>query len=327
MTTSNAKYSPSTTIVAWPYMVEHAVDCQQDHRPTWHRQNSIRNAYEQQAKSHGDLTIRLPRVCSQATRRLYQNRLRVARLDRRESGPGTPYAWRLYNIWVPDAGKTVCTSEVYFDEGVMPWRPKGDQRVGDSMPTPPPTAVAVDALDESAPPDAEPSGIPPPVSAAEAYDRATRGEIATARRSQKVLVLFSGPYRRPDGLAAFLTRFGFDPVLLDNDPETGGGADGDIQTSTRELRQANAIVARMTALLTAAFAAGTQYIIENPADRGDPARTHDAFSKPMAVHLLSGSDLMGIQEADQRGPVVMRGRNHGSIRGGQRSALPHAFPK
>ena len=39
----------------------------------------------------------------------------------------------------------------------------------------------------------------------------------------------------------------------------------------RELRQANAVVARMTALLTAAFAAGTQYVIENPADRGDPA--------------------------------------------------------
>ena len=207
--------------------------------------------------------------------------------------------------------------------------PKGDQRVGDSMPTPPPTAATVDTLDESAPPEAEPSTVPPPVSAAEAYDRATRGEIATARRSQKVLVLFSGPYRRPDGLAAFLTRFGFEPVLLDNDPETGGGADGDILSDDvhnrllqrvsrgeflaivaappcstfsvtrhfaadgskdngppivrdrnnirglpnvpakhlRELRQANAVVARMTALLTAAFAAGTQYIIENPADR------------------------------------------------------------
>ena len=28
----------------------------------------------------------------------------------------------------------------------MPWRPKGDQRVGDSMPTPPPTAAAMDTL-------------------------------------------------------------------------------------------------------------------------------------------------------------------------------------
>ena len=115
----------------------------------------------------------------------------------------------------------------------MPWRPKGDQRVGDSMPTPPPTAAAADALDESAPPEAAPSAVPPPVSAAEPYDRATRGEIATARRSQKVLVLFSGPYRRPDGLAAFLTRFGFEPVLLDNDAETGGGADGDILVCVR----------------------------------------------------------------------------------------------
>jgi len=39
----------------------------------------------------------------------------------------------------------------------------------------------------------------------------------------------------------------------------------------RELRQANAIVARMVALLTTAFATGTQYMVENPADRGDPA--------------------------------------------------------
>ena len=35
------------------------------------------------------------------------------------------------------------------------------------------------------------------------------------------------PYRLPTALT-FLTRFGFDPILLDNDPETGGGADGDI---------------------------------------------------------------------------------------------------
>ena len=46
----------------------------------------------------------------------------------------------------------------------MPLRPKGDQRVGDSMPTPPPTAATVDTLDESAPPEAEPSTVPPPVS-------------------------------------------------------------------------------------------------------------------------------------------------------------------
>ena len=317
----------------WPYIVEHAVDCL---NRTTGPPGTDKTAYEMLTSSKPKVMAILPFGCrayavkprAAFTKTDFESRAWTGvNLGRARHTPGA------YNIWVPDAGKTVCTSEVYFDEGVMPWRPKGDQRVGDSMPTPPPTAVAVDALDESAPPDAEPSGVPPPVSAAEAYDRATRGEIATARRSQKVLVLFSGPYRRPDGLAAFLTRFGFDPVLLDNDPETGGGADGDILNDDvhnrllqrvsrgeflavvaappcstfsvtrhfaaggskddgppvvrdranirgipnvpakhlRELRQANAIVARMTALLTAAFAAGTQYIIENPADRGDPA--------------------------------------------------------
>ena len=317
----------------WPYMVEHAVDCL---NRTTGPPGTDKTAYEMLTSSKPKVMAILPFGCrayavkprAAFTKTDFESRAWTGvNLGRARHTPGA------YNIWVPDAGKTVCTSEVYFDEGVMPWRPKGDQRVGDSMPTSPPTAVAVDALDESAPPDAEPSGVPPPVSAAEAYDRATRGEIATARRSQKVLVLFSGPYRRPDGLAAFLTRFGFDPVLLDNDPVTGGGADGDILNDDvhnrllqrvsrgeflaiiaappcstfsvtrhfaaggskddgppvvrdranirgipnvpakhlRELRQANAIVARMTALLTAAFAAGTQYIIENPADRGDPA--------------------------------------------------------
>jgi hypothetical protein len=37
---------------------------------------------------------------------------------------------------------------VYFDEGLMPWRPKGDQRVGDPLPVAPPA-------DEDQPP-----GIP-----------------------------------------------------------------------------------------------------------------------------------------------------------------------
>ena len=29
------------------------------------------------------------------------------------------------NIWMPSLKKIVCTSEVYFDEGQFPWRPKG----------------------------------------------------------------------------------------------------------------------------------------------------------------------------------------------------------
>ena len=126
--------------------------------------------------------------------------------------------------------KLVCTSEVYFDEGLFPWRPKGDQRVGDPPPNP-----HVDEGDQ-------PPGLPPavassaeagqlrapPSSLAEAYDLATRSGTALARQSTRVLLLFSGPYARPDGLAAYLTGAGYQVELLDNDPDSGGGAEGDI---------------------------------------------------------------------------------------------------
>ena len=53
---------------------------------------------------------------------------------------------------------------------------------------------------------------------------------------------------------------------------------------TRELLQANAIVARMTTLLTAGIAIGTQFLVENPADRGDtahPRRSLDPDHSPL----------------------------------------------
>ena len=46
--------------------------------------------------------------------------------------------------------------------------------------------------------------------------------------STKVLVLFSGPYNRPDGLAAYLTGMGLDAVMIDNDAQRGGDARHDI---------------------------------------------------------------------------------------------------
>ena len=109
-----------------------------------------------------------------------------------------------YNIWLPRELKLVCTSEVFFDEGLMPWRPKGDQRIGDPLPSE--ATLDID----------QPPGVPPSVDTAprlpsqpadslpEAFDAATRTG-ADARCSTKVLILFSGPYRRPDGLAVFLS--------------------------------------------------------------------------------------------------------------------------
>ena len=93
----------------------------------------------------------------------------------------------------------------------------------------------------------------------QAFDRATRGEIANARRSRKVLILFSGPYRRPDGLAAFLHKLGFETVLLDNDPVTGGGAEGDILNDDIQGQKAGQIPG-FAATRPRAYASGGAYI-------------------------------------------------------------------
>ena len=130
-----------------------------------------------------------------------------------------------YNVWLPNVGRKVVTSEVYFDEGLMPWRPKGDQRVGPVLPTKPapPEEESLPRPNLSGPSTEANTCAPPlvdqPTSLSEAYDHATRGSHAKARASRKVLLLFSGPKRRPDGLAAFLARFGFDVVMVDADPE------------------------------------------------------------------------------------------------------------
>ena len=65
------------------------------------------------------------------------------------------------------------------------------------MPTPPPTAAAVDALDGvgAAGGDAEPapSVVPPPVSAAEAYDRAKMGRSQRQDVPRRSLCSFLAP--------------------------------------------------------------------------------------------------------------------------------------
>ena len=149
-------------------------------------------------------------------------------------------------------------------------------------------------------------------------------------------MLFSGPYARPDGLAAFLRAKGIEVDQFDCDAKNGGGEDADILNDAfftslfnlvrnghyaaiftappcstysvarhfsanrpgrdrgppvvrkrgeilgianvpdkhkRELRRANEITRRTAILLTAAHRAGTEFILENPADRGDEKQT------------------------------------------------------
>ena len=46
--------------------------------------------------------------------------------------------------------------------------------------------------------------------------------------SRKALILFSGPYARPDGLMAFLQRHGISVTPIDNDGDNGGDTADDI---------------------------------------------------------------------------------------------------
>eukprot|EP00965_Chrysotila_dentata_P037605 1251381-Pleurochrysis_carterae.AAC.1 len=46
--------------------------------------------------------------------------------------------------------------------------------------------------------------------------------------SHRVLLLFSGPFSRPDGISSFLSRYGVPTDSVDNDDKTGGGAAHDI---------------------------------------------------------------------------------------------------
>ena len=144
----------------------------------------------------------------------------------------SPSVINAYRIWIPKLSKVVVTSDVYFDAALLPWRAKGDQRVGPVVP-------------ESAPADDAPSAVPAAevmqnnttaASLEEAYDLASRRVSLSARSSVKVLVLCSGPYERPDGLGAYLRKFGLEPVLVDNDKTSGGAWEHDLLNDEFYLR-------------------------------------------------------------------------------------------
>ena len=231
-----------------------------------------------------------------------------------------------YRAWIPTRSSIMSTSDMYFDATFMPWRARGDQRIGPvplvSSPAaeslPPPLAASDTLVDPPAPVQ--------PESIAEAFDSATRGRPSAARRSNRVLVLFSGSYSRPDGLGAFLHKLGYEVEMVDNHHLTGNPAhdvaddefftrllqrvqlgeffcvfaappcstfsvsrlapdsDGPPPVRSRdhpsglpdvdpryakELRIANLLIARTVAILAAGWQSGSEFVIENPVDRGD----------------------------------------------------------
>ena len=144
-------------------------------------------------------------------------------LGRSERQPGA------YVIWLQAELRVVSMSDALFDESMFPWRPKGDERLEE----PPPLPGDGDA--------AQPPTLPP---ADEGHTNPSRIEsnlavefardsqkwphlvprIGAARLSRRVLILFSGPYARPDGLVAFLQRLGLEVVPVDNDSSGGDKA-------------------------------------------------------------------------------------------------------
>ena len=168
------------------------------------------------------------------------------------------------------------------------------------------------------------------------YVTQSQGVPSCPRASKRVLILFSGPYNRPDGLQVFLNKVGLEATMVDSDEKHGGNAAHDILEDefytellrrtesgeflaivaappcstfsvarhfkssdptkpgpppvrnrenprgipglgplhAKEVKRANIIIARTCAILTAAANVGTEFIIENPADHGDPSNKY-----------------------------------------------------
>ena len=268
-----------------------------------------------------------------------------------------------YCIWVPDDNKVVTTSEAYQVETVMPWQTPDKRYAAD----PPPLPVDGGAdqpvtLRTGDYPDPQPAA--PLNNLASEFARVARQSNPTqpslsssARDSRAVLVLFSGPKERPDGLIVHLRRLGFAVTAVDNDPKHGGDERDDIlrdvvyesllrrcqrgeffgvmaappcstfsiarfirstnspdggpppvrtramirgvddvpQAHRKELRNANSIIARTASILQASAEAGAEFIVENPADRGDPSSTR-LFIDPMHGPLWLMPEIIELEK-------------------------------
>ena len=269
--------------------------------------------------------------------------------------PNMPGAYR---TWLPQHSKIVTSSEVYFEESLFPWRGDHDgSAVAVPSPAPEPDPLQVNGIPPAgfpAPNESAPSSSATSISSA--WAAATRRGATTARDSKLVLILFSGPYKRPDSLAAYLKQQGLDVLMIDNDAKHGGATD-DISNDAffqnllsrvkaghflavfaappcstfsvsrlfdapdepdggpppvrdrdepdgltnvpaehaAELASANKIISRTTAILSAAFDAGTQFVLEHPADRGDRSLEH-IFLDPNHAPLWLTSDAKRLKE-------------------------------
>ena len=137
----------------------------------------------------------------------------------------TPGAYRIY---IPDTGRVLLTSEVYFWENFFPLRPRSE-RFDEEAPGAP-----VAAHDDGAQPPGVPSPRHAPASASALAALEPAAFPAAGNASRRALVLFSGPYSRPDGIAAFLRARGVESDQVDSHAVDGGGLIT-ISSTTRSL--------------------------------------------------------------------------------------------
>ena len=140
----------------WPFMVKHALDVlnRTTGPDTDLGGDSLQTAYElitgEQPKVMGIMPFGCrayavkPREAYSKTR--IDTRAWVGyHLGRNSRSPGA------YDVYIPSMSRIVTTSEVYFDESLMPLRPAGDQRVGAVVPVPSSSTVSDETAAAPAP--------------------------------------------------------------------------------------------------------------------------------------------------------------------------------
>eukprot|EP00965_Chrysotila_dentata_P059436 1972251-Pleurochrysis_carterae.AAC.1 len=122
-----------------------------------------------------------------------------------------------YSVFVPSVPRVVVTSEVYFDESTFPWKA--------TAPTNTTPVASVPADSGADQPPGLPIAPPPTTDVSQIHDmpRDIPDKQRPAHASRTVLLLFSGPFKRPDGISAFLRQAGVEVEMIDNHPEHGGG--------------------------------------------------------------------------------------------------------
>ena len=131
----------------------------------------------------------------------------------------SPGCWE---VWVPEIGRKVRSSSVMVDEERFPWLGK------DAYCPLSPSERLVSK------PQSSLGGDRPSEAHTDTAASGTTSINDTPRRHLSFLNLFSGPYKRANGLSDRIKSFGWDSVTnLDNDTSTGGGWPDDLMNDAK----------------------------------------------------------------------------------------------